>query len=124
MSSVRLTLPVPPSTNALFTNRRGTTQRIKTDTYRLWIENAGWAVREQQPGIMRASVPLAVTMELPFSRRRDIDNVKAIGDLLTRIGIIGDDRWIDEWHIRRVPVGQPLVVEIREMEARDGALKS
>jgi Holliday junction resolvase RusA-like endonuclease len=117
---VRLVLPPPPSTNALFTHRFGSRQRIKTDAYRQWIADAGWLARSQNPGSMPDRVPLSASMELPFSRRRDIDNAKAIADLLTHLGIIGDDRWIDEWHIRRVPVGQPLVVEVRELEEKDG----
>ena len=116
--SVKLTLPVPPSTNNLY--RGG--PRYKTDEYKAWIHDAGWLVRAQHPGSLPDKVPLRCKVELPIPRKRDTDNLKAIGDLLKRLGIIGDDRWIDEWRIRRVPVGQPLVVDIRAMEASDGAV--
>lgn len=111
----RAMLPSPPSTNALFTTRRGSRQRIKTDAYRAWITDAGWAlagVKHLCPtGTIQGCVGLRI--EMPFNRKRDISNgIKAIEDLLVSHAIIPDDRWVDELDVRRVPVTEPLTVSI------------
>lgn len=40
-------IDLPPSTNALFTNRKGTKYRIKTNEYRVWSEKAIYSIRGQ-----------------------------------------------------------------------------
>ncbi len=109
---LRLRLPVPPSANALFTNRAGSTQRIKTNAYRAWVAEAGYAVnlagRPPEP-IGRCRIEI----DLPFNRTRDIDNaIKPIADLLVRQRVILDDRWVDEYEVRRVAVTEALVVSV------------
>ncbi len=46
---IRITLPLPPSVNALYRNvaKRG---RVKTERYNTWLQAAGWALKEQKPG--------------------------------------------------------------------------
>jgi Holliday junction resolvase RusA-like endonuclease len=105
---VRLTLPIPPSTNNLY--RGG--PRYKTDEYKQWINDAGWLAKAQHPVSMPPRTPLAAHVRIPIERNRDTDNLKAIGDLLKRLHIIDDDKWIDRWLIERVPVGEELVVTI------------
>jgi len=105
------TLPVPPSTNALFTHRTGTRQRIKTDAYRAWITEAGWELARQGGTSIRG--PVRIDIDMPFNRKRDIDNaIKPIADILVRYFLIEDDRWVDEYRVRRVPVTEPLTVSI------------
>lgn len=112
--ALRFKLPLPPSANALWTVRRGTKQRIKTDAYRAWIVEAGWlivAADWPQPTMLHGSV--AISIEAPFSRRRDLDNaIKPILDLIVRHGLIEDDRWVDYLLIRRVPPEEALTVAL------------
>jgi Holliday junction resolvase RusA-like endonuclease len=109
---VRLQLPIPPSANALFTNRAGTTQRIKTNAYRAWVAEAGWAVNLAG----RPAEPIGrcrIEIDLPFNRTRDIDNaIKPVADLMVRQRVIVDDRWVDEYLVRRVPATEALEVTI------------
>lgn len=96
-------IPVPPSTNALYTNVPGK-GRVKTARYKTWITEAGWAAKVSAgPGNLpsfRGAV--AVAIEVPRSSRIDLDNIKAVPDLLVSLGIIADDRLIDELHVRRI----------------------
>lgn len=111
---IRLVLPVPPSANALFTTRAGSRQRIKSDTYRAWITEAGWELVRQ--GASPVIGPIRLDIDLPFNRKRDIDNaVKPIADLLGRHAVIKDDRYVDEYRVRRVPVDEPLTVSIWQL---------
>jgi len=112
----RFSLPVPPSANALFTYRAGSRQRIKTDAYRAWLSEAGYAI------VMTRKCPLEpigrcrVAIDLPFSRVRDIDNaIKPIADLLVRQHVIKDDRWVDELLVRRVATTEPLMVTVWQL---------
>jgi len=106
---IRLVLPVPPSANALFTTRAGSRQRIKSDTYRAWIVEAGWAVA-RSGALSDRLRHVRVECDMPFDYRRDLDNaIKPVADLLVRHELIADDRWIDEWRVRRVPAGDLIV---------------
>jgi crossover junction endodeoxyribonuclease RusA len=112
----RVVLPVPPSANELFTTRAGSRQRIKTNKYRAWIAEAGYAVNIAG----RPAEPIGrcrVEIDLPFNRTRDIDNaIKPIADLLVRHRVIVDDRWVDEYLARRVPATEPLQVGVWRLE--------
>lgn len=96
-------LPVPPSTNALFTtfhNGRGI-ERAKTKAYKAWITAAGWAINTQRPKPIKGRVN--VWVGIPRNNRRDLDNhLKAIFDLLVGMSLIEDDRKIERiaavWH--------------------------
>lgn len=99
--------PLPISTNMLY--RSG--PRFKTQDYKIWIERAGWEIRAQRPEKLQRAA-LAARMDLPFSRKRDIDNIKPILDLTKSLGIIPDDRWVDLLLLRRVPVSEALRVSI------------
>ena len=44
----RLLLPVPPSTNNLFVNKRGG-GRARAAVYRSWLIEAGWEIKLQRP---------------------------------------------------------------------------
>lgn len=89
-----LTLPFPPSTNGLFTNRRG--GRASTKRYLAWQEEAGWAIKRQCP--LPESGPVSIHMLLgrPDKRKRDLDNLlKSPIDLLVKHGLIDDDRSVE-----------------------------
>lgn len=80
---ISFTLPVPPSTNQLYSGRR-----FKTPTYKAWINEAGWEVKLRN--IQPIKGPFHLTIYLPG--KMDLDNLKAIPDLLVSMGIIEDDR--------------------------------
>ena len=94
--SCTIMLPFPPSTNALFTNRRG--GRSKTYEYVNWISVASFELSRQHPPCFKAPVSIDIRLGLPDKRSRDIDNTtKAVLDLLQKHGVIIDD------NCKRVP---------------------
>lgn len=116
---LRLTMPVPPSTNNLYVARRDGKGRAKTSEYEAWQEKTGWTIKAQLVGKHNGAFvcrPLRVLIEAPFSRRRDIDNCKPVLDVLKYAGVIVDDRWVDDLRVVRVPKGGDLAVSIWRME--------
>jgi len=110
----RFSLPVPPSTNNLYVPRRDGKGRAKTSAYAAWQREAGQLVMLQ----CKRTVPLKhvrVEIGTPFSYQRDIDNVKPVLDLLTSMGVIVDDRWVDELLVRRVATTEPLMVTVWQL---------
>ena len=82
-----VTLPVPPSANALFVVRDG--KRVKTGGYRKWRGESGllMAVKRLRP--LPAKTPLRVTIEAAINRTRDLDNlIKPLLDSLQAAGVI------------------------------------
>lgn len=105
---VRFILPRPPSTNALYANVPGK-GRVKTHTYRDWIVAAGWEMRCQL-GRLPPTLTTPVGMLIEGVERIDLDNIKAIPDLCKRMGLIADDRLIDD--LRIVRAGIPVTVTL------------
>lgn len=110
----RLTLPVPPSANSLYKrvlNRNG--RRPKTEAYAAWITEAGWALAFARGDHALPLKHARLELDMPLTYKRDISNgIKAIEDLLVSHGVLVDDRYVDELRVRRVPVGEPLVVSL------------
>ncbi len=111
-------LSVPTSTNRLFIGKG----KRKTADYTDWIATAGGEILAQRPKMpIKAlpSGPYAVTVEIPETDPGDIDNrMKAVLDLLVRMQITPDDRWLWVQGSRRsrtIPSGQIRVV-IRTVE--------
>lgn len=103
VARVEIRIPTPPSTNALYRNRdreeidrartlgKPVRGRAKTGRYLTWIKGAEAAVNLQRPG--RITGPFTLAILLPRAKKHiDLDNIKAIPDLLKRCGIIDDDR--------------------------------
>lgn len=95
MNSIRLSLPLPPSVNALYRNlpHRG---RVKTSAYKSWQAEAALAYKPT------GGFPDAVGVQiiLPHDRRSDCDNrVKPLLDFLVIHGVIRDDRYVDELRV-------------------------
>jgi Holliday junction resolvase RusA-like endonuclease len=108
----RFSIPVPPSTNNLYVPRRDGKGRAKTSAYAAWQREAGQLVTLQ---CQRRTQPLKhvrVEIGAPFSYRRDIDNVKPVLDLLTWMGVIVDDRWVDELEVKRIAKDGPMSVAL------------
>lgn len=95
ISELRLTLPVPPSTNALFANRKSGIGkgRIKTKAYRAWIVQADRYYLAQKRDIVPMRGACDLTIYIPSRSRADSSNlVKAAEDYLVSRELTGDDR--------------------------------
>lgn len=122
LTSIIFKLPVPPSVNNLYVNHRGSLGgkkgRVKGAFYRAWLHDAGWEIRRQTMGFEPPMFPgtVAVDIKAPLNRRRDLDNsLKALLDVLVKMGIIVDDCFIDDLRIRRVGTGDYVTVEITSL---------
>lgn len=102
--AARIEMLVPPSTNNLFRGRR-----FKTDTYKSWITAAGQLVNLQRKSPV--SGRLAVRIEAPLPKSRDLDNLKAALDLLVTLHLIEDDNRID-WLLIERSQGDLMTVSI------------
>ena len=99
-----VTLPVPPSANALNFNAPGK-GRVRDKDYDRWTQQAGILVNATVPPAL-PSGPWGVTIAAAVGHNRDIDNlVKPVNDLLVSCGIIDDDRFIEEGEYRRARQG-------------------
>lgn len=110
----RLTLPFPPSLNAIFRKFKGS---HLSEAYRAWRDEAGWTLQAQRPAKISGPVTIAVSLVPPDKRRRDLDNCgfKAIIDLLVKHEIIDAD---DSRIVRRIEAewavsGDPCTVSVR-----------
>lgn len=85
-----LTLPIPPSVNAMFRNVRGK-GRVKTAVYRHWRDECVWRLRAQNPRLMPGEVVIIIGVDRT-SFSADIDNrIKALLDLVVAEKVIEDD---------------------------------
>lgn len=113
MRHITLTLPLPPSVNAMFGNNSGPGRgRYKTKAYRDWIKAATASLWEQKPqgGFPFFAKDFAVQIAVPTAMRGDIDNRTkgALDFLKTPAGIISDDKHTQSAIISRssdVPAG-------------------
>lgn len=103
-----LTIPAPPSVNKLFKTLPDG-RRAKTRDYKQWLDECGWLVREQltQPGCdpVRGRVVIIITVERT-NLLADCDNLtKATQDLLVKMKVIDDDRFVTGTAIVWGPMG-------------------
>lgn len=74
--------------------------RIKTAAYKRWINAMGWELKLQNPTPLKGSV--AVCIYVHPKMRGDIDNrIKACLDLLVKMGVIEDDKFVYDLAIYR-----------------------
>lgn len=94
--TVVLSIPVPPSSNNLYGNKRSKSGkrsgRYKTRAYENWIDRAGWEVVSQRTNVDRVSGPYRLLLELPRIRGDADNRMKAASDLMVSLGIVDDDR--------------------------------
>lgn len=100
MRTARVHLPLPPSANALFVERRRVRGkaggRTITEEYRRWRETAGTLLNVAR--LPYIGGPVSIEIELPAKMRGDISNrIKALEDLLVAHRLIDDDRHV--WRI-------------------------
>jgi crossover junction endodeoxyribonuclease RusA len=102
-SAVTIEIPMPPSTNSLFANKRG--GRMKTAAYRAWRNNAVLVGSLPRPARIEGLCDVVVHLP-PFAG--DTDNrVKPCLDAAKEIGVIADDgeRFVRNVSIIREPAG-------------------
>ena len=102
MKRLELYLPMPPSVNGLYRDRKGAKGRAKSKRYKLWLEEACGRLGRQRLDSFEGDVSLRFFFG-PRNRRADLFNfVKAPEDLLVSQGIIEDDRFVTsgtvEWN--------------------------
>jgi crossover junction endodeoxyribonuclease RusA len=89
-ASVMLSLPRPPSVNALWTRGRDGSVHC-TPRYSSWKRAAGNELNRQRPG--RIAGPYCLHMTAGRSYRGDLGNLeKALSDLLQANGVVDNDR--------------------------------
>ena len=87
-----LTLPFPPSVNAMYLNMRGK-GRVKSPEYRDWLLEAGNVLmRQVVPPCFASHHRITVRIDLDDRRQGDCDNrAKAVMDLLVASRVIPGD---------------------------------
>ena len=113
---IELTLPEPPSWNALY--RIGLKRIYKSREYTNWIQRAvAWGMAQN---VASLDGYVAVEYIVPQNRRRDLDNfLKPLNDCLQTIGILANDR-----QIRRISISEGLredvLVILTELGSKNG----
>lgn len=112
---VSFLIPIPPSVNNIFVGSGSSKRRFKGSDYKRWLQDAGWRIKAQHvPPVLGL---VAVLIEAPLHRRRDLDNsLKATLDLVVKMGLITDDNMIDDLRIVRTGFGDEARISIWPME--------
>lgn len=112
--AVELSLPYPPSGNALWRSNRGRVH--KSERYTRWLKDAGYIALEQRPGGIVGPYKISIQATRPDKRRRDLDNLlKPISDLLVSVGVIEDDSRCEMISARWVTIGEGVSVRIERV---------
>lgn len=93
-----IAIAMPPSTNALYRNVPGK-GRVKTKAYLAWIKSAGWDLHLQRPP--QVAGWYRMTIQVPDDCPLDLDNLKAVSDLLKLHQVIEDDNKAWSFHVDR-----------------------
>lgn len=127
-----LTLPIPPSVNEAYANRKGKGRgRVLTAKATDWKLYAGHVLKAQKPHSYTGEVLIVINIERR-SALADVDNrMKLLFDLLKNEGVIVDDRFItafatawspnhaERLHLAIMPVA-PLAITFQPSE-KNGA---
>jgi Holliday junction resolvase RusA-like endonuclease len=113
-----LTLPVGPSTNSMFINRKGGRGygRIKSAKYRAWVKNADAHLMVQKKDVVPVRGPYKCGMIFPRTLRGDLDNrAKCVLDWMVSRGLTSDDKYLMSSHPVRgdAPCGY-VIVQVME----------
>lgn len=113
-------LPMPPSTNGLYTRGRGHGKRIPSRQYRAWLKKALPILRRVAP-VQAYPVAISLVVEGRLPATADIDNrVKAVLDAMKKGGVLTDDNrtLVTEVSIQYRPTvgGDGVGVEVRTQQ--------
>ena len=110
--TIRIELPLPPSINGAYCNRKGGGGRYPSKTHRQWKIDAGNTLLIVKPG--KVTGPYKLAIMLPLGLRGDVSNrIKLAEDLLVSHGVTPDDRNAVSVLAHRsegVPAGKCIVV--------------
>jgi Holliday junction resolvase RusA-like endonuclease len=113
------TLPIAPSVNAAFLNRKGGHGygRIKSAKYRAWIKNADAHYLMQKKDIVPARGPYICGMIFPLKLKGDLDNrAKCILDWMVSRGLTSDDKYLQGLHLVRDETPyECVVIQVKEI---------
>ncbi len=113
---IEISLPFPPSVNALFANVKGV-GRVKTSAYRKWAAEAGWSLAAQRPRGIAGAYEIEITAFRPDNRRRDLGNLeKGISDLLVSQGVVEDDSLAEKITLQWATGGDGVRVVVKAFE--------
>ena len=113
-TAIELSLPFPPSVNALWRSNRGRVH--KSERYVKWLRDAGYIALSQHPGGIIGKYKISIQAKRPDKRRRDLDNLlKPLSDLLVSVGVIEDDSDCEMISARWVTVGEGVVVRVERV---------
>jgi Holliday junction resolvase RusA-like endonuclease len=114
VQAVTLTLPIPPSVNALWTPRKRGIR--SSDAYKAWKDAAGWELVRQKPGCVRGPYELWLTA-CRAETKADLGNLeKALSDLLQAHSVIENDRLSERIDIQW---GAPAGIAVLVVSASD-----
>jgi Holliday junction resolvase RusA-like endonuclease len=91
-------LPIPPTTNHMYGFSGH--MKYKTAQMKAWEVEAGWEVKKQWKR-ETIDVPVYCGIVIYYDRNRDVDNLKAIPDLLQDCGVITNDMLIEHMNIKK-----------------------
>lgn len=117
MTELVFRIPSAPSTNGLYANVAGK-GRVKSQRYRVWANAAGWAMKldGDKPRTWN-TITGPVSVEIISGGRKDVDNNKAVLDLLTDMAVIGDDSQVIDLRIRKAALSRETVVTVKDLSA-------
>ena len=105
---VFLTLPYPPSVNAMYRAYRG--RVVTSDKYKAWKQETHYKCAfglrlSEARGYGDSDIEIEAKVFLPDNRKRDIDNIlKPTLDMLESVGYIKDDSQVRKITIERCAV--------------------
>jgi len=116
--STEVFLPYAPSTNALWEIARdrktGKPRLVKTDAYKAWLTHAGYVLNTQHPDPVHGPYKITIQIRRDGSKM-DVDNMKAVSDLLEEHGVVDNDNLCELFTARRVTSGYDgLVVRVEK----------
>src|SRR5262249_29623471 len=108
---ITVALPMPPSTNALYSTYKG--RRVKSKVARRWAQDAAWQIKIPA-GRLRIQGPGAVSLVLPLEMNGDADNrLKAVLDAVVASGVCEDDRHCFGINVERTGESDQAVITLR-----------
>ncbi len=107
---IAFAIPLPPSANTIWRNRKGSGKPHLSSDYQAWKQEAGWMIKAAQ--LERIEGRFAMRVFVPADMTGDIDNrLKPILDLAKEY-VTDDDKFCDDLRISRsteVPTGTCVV---------------
>jgi Holliday junction resolvase RusA-like endonuclease len=122
VATLTLSLPIPPSVNRAYGNRKSGKGRgrYKTAAYKEWIKNADAHYTLQGLGLQHVA-PIRgkyhVTIYMPEDLRGDEDNrVKPVLDWMVSRNLIPDDKHMRGHEVQRHPIWGHLWIVVKDLD--------